>query len=90
MTINISNKLKKILADTHKNPDYSLRCFIDGIDSECCSDLIKAMDSYDLGKTEATIEISDSTIEDINSLFGNANRETIELLVWISVFLPEI
>ena len=90
MKINISKNLYESLKERHKNIDYSLQCFIDSLDSEACSSVYKTLISINLGEKKETCEISDNTIDTINTLFGRCDNNIVEVLIWISAFLPEI
>lgn len=90
MEIEISKNLIKALKKEHKNPDYSLRCFVDSVDVSSCKNIFKIPGSIDFGQEKDTCSISDETLAAVRSAFGNSDPELVEVLIWISAFLPEI
>lgn len=90
MKVDISKKLYDVLKKHHKNIDYSLQCLVNSLDPEACKDVFKVLNAIDLGKEKKACELSDDTVGTINDLFGKCDRETVEVLIWISALLPEI
>ena len=90
MRVNVSEKLCMTFKQVNKNMDYSLRSLVDSLDPVSCPQLIALADSFELGAVKVSCDISDDTIDTINQLFGKCDNNTVELLIWISAFLPEI
>lgn len=90
MTYELNKKLIESIKCCHKNPDYSLGCFVDGLDADSCSNMIEVPETIKFGDEKVPVEISDRTVSYINNIFGYCNRDLVEVLMWISAYLPEI
>ena len=90
MKIEVSKSVIETLKKYHKNADYSLSAFVQSLDFSSAKDVYALAQNVDLGTEKVACEIDQDTIKVINQLFGNSDSKLIEVLIWISAFLPEI
>lgn len=90
MKIEVSKSVIETLKKHHKNADYSLSAFVQGVDYSSAKDFYALANTVDLGTEKVMCEIDEDTINTINQLFGKNDSKLIEVLIWISAFLPEI
>ena len=92
MKVMISQKLKTVYKEQHKNYDYAISSILDNFDPKCyltCFSLIKEFE-LDGEKCEICIgdKLAKRIAEDLS--IDTINDRTIELLLWIGVLFPEV
>ena len=90
MKVLISEGLRNAFLSSHKNHNYSLSFLLNSIDLETCPKCMKLIKAFDLSGNRVEVEIDDSNVKVIQSVFGNTENALIEQLLWVSILLPEV
>ena len=90
MKYTISKNLLGMFSKSDKNLNYMLDYLLSAIDPHYCKDYFAILKKMDFDDEKVLIEISDSNIKYIKSLFGNITNELVERLIWISLLFQEV
>jgi hypothetical protein len=90
MIFKVSNDVVSLYSKSGKNINYMLDYFLSVIDPKKCKDYFSVVRDMSFGSAETAVEISDTNIKYIKSLFGTVNDELVERLLWVSVLLQEV
>ncbi len=90
MKIKVSDKLQTLYKTQNKTPNYALKFLLNSIEPDCCSECIGLIEEFQLLGAKTEIEVNDSNIQQIKELFGKADSNTVEQLLWVALLFPEI
>ena len=90
MKVLISEKLHNAFLSSKKNHNYSLNFLLSSIDLNTCPDCMKLLKEFELLGSRIEVEVDDSNLKLIQSIFGSTDNNLIEQLLWISILFPEI
>jgi hypothetical protein len=90
MKVEISEKLNNVYNASHKNYNYALNFLLSSMDLDTCAESLKLVEEFKLLGNRVSIEIDESNIMTIQSVFGNTDNTLIEQLLLVSVLFPEI
>ena len=90
MTVSINKALINIYHKHNKSEGYMLDFLLGSLDSKCCADVFNLFDSLNIKGEKVKVEINDSTVSEINSIFSNVDDKLIEKLLFAAVLFPEI
>ena len=90
MIFKVSSDIVSLYNKSGKNINYMLDYFLSVIDPKKCKDYFSAIKVMSFNLEKIDVEISETNIKYIKSLFGTVNNELIERLLWVSVFLQEV
>ena len=90
MKFSVNKELIDIYRRHDKSEGYMLDFLLSSLDHKCCADAFSLFDTLNLKGEETEIEINESTVAEINSLFGTVDTTLIEKLLFTAVLFPEI
>lgn len=90
MKFSVNKGLIDIYRRHDKSEGYMLDFLLSSLDDKCCVDAIKLIDTLNLKGEKAEVDINESTVVEINSLFGAIDNTLIEKLLFTAVLFPEI
>ena len=90
MKVSVSNSLLDLYKQSKKNYNYALDFFLDSLDLEVCSKAMLLVENFKISGDKQIIEIDASNVSLINSIFGDADGNVVERLMWMAIMLPEI
>ena len=90
MKYTISKNLLGMFSKSDKNFNYMLDYLLSASDPHYCKDYFAILKKMDFDDEKIAIEISDSNIKYIKSLFGNITNELVERLIWVSLLFQEV
>ena len=90
MKFSVNKELIDIYRRHDKSEGYMLDFLLSSLDDKCCVDAFKLIDTLNLKGEKAEVDINESTVVEINSLFGAIDNTLIEKLLFTAVLFPEI
>ena len=92
MKVLISEVINDLYKHNNKNYEYLLETIINSFDPKCSNIAIKEVNGVLFNSPKTVIEISESMIDSIKNMMNleEVKMETVELLLWIAIFFPEI
>ncbi|MBQ7319502.1 MAG: hypothetical protein IJW97_04955 [Clostridia bacterium] len=90
MIFKVSSDIVSLYNKSGKNINYMLDYFLSVIDPKKCKDYFSAIKVMSFNLEKIDVEISETNIKYIKSLFGTVNNELIERLLWVSILLQEV
>ena len=90
MIFKVSSDIVSLYNKSGKNINYMLDYFLSVIDPKECKDYFSAIKEMSFSSEESDVEISETNIKYIKSLFGTVNDELVERLLWVSILLQEV
>ena len=90
MIFKVSSDIVSLYNKSSKNINYMLDYFLSVIDPQKCKDYFSTIKEMSFNSEESTVEISETNVKYIKSLFGTVNNELVERLLWVSVLLQEV
>ena len=90
MIFKVSSDIVSLYNKSGKNINYMLDYFLSVIDPKKCKDYFSAIKVMSFNLEKIDVEISETNIKYIKSLFGTVNNELIERLIWVSILLQEV
>ncbi len=90
MIFKVSSDIVSLYNKSGKNINYMLDYFLSVIDPKKCKDYFSAIKVMSFNLEKIDVEISETNIKYIKSLFGTVYNELIERLLWLSILLQEV
>ena len=90
MKYTVSNELVSMFKNTNKSINYMLDYLLSVIDPRNCKQYFKALTSLTFSCGKGEVQISDTNIKYIKSLFGYVNDELVERLLWVALLFQEV
>ena len=90
MIFKASSDIVSLYNKSGKNINYMLDYFLSVIDPKKCKDYFSAIKVMSFNLDKIDVEISETNIKYVKSLFGTVNNELIERLLWVSILLQEV
>lgn len=90
MKVLVDEKIVLMFKNTEKNVNYMLDYLLSSIDSHNCKDYFKIIEDIKLDNKKLEVEINDTNIKYIESLFEKCDDKLIECLLWVSVLFQEV
>lgn len=87
---NVSKEIIKIYRKHNKSEDYSLDFLLSSLDPECCAEAFALFDSLNIKGEKVEIDINESNLLEIKSLFSIIDNKLMEKLLFTAVLFPEI
>lgn len=92
MKVSISKAIKDLYQESHKNYEYALESLMNSLDPATYVKAIKDIKRIDsISKERVEVEIPDSAVNMLKGLLdeNEVKTETVELLLWVAVLMPE-
>ena len=92
MKVSISKVLKDLYQESHKNYEYALESLMNSLDPATYAKAIKDIKSIEsVSEEKVEIEILDSAVNMLKGALdeNEVKSETVELLLWVAVLMPE-
>lgn len=90
MRFDLSKKLISAYREHEKNPNYSLTFILNSVDPRACATGVGLIDSFIIFDEKVSFEIDDSNIRAMKALFGSADADIVEKMLWMAFMLPEV
>lgn len=90
MKFSISKLIINIYRRHDKSEGYSLDFLLSSFDPECCAEAFALFDSLNIKGEKVEIDINESTLTEIKSLFSVVDNKLMEKLLFAAVLFPEI
>ena len=87
MIFKVSSDIVSLYNKSSKNINYMLDYFLSVIDPKKCKDYFFAIKELSFNSEKCDVEISETNIKYIKSLFGTVSSELVERLLWVFVLL---
>ena len=89
MKFRVSNDIVTLFKITDKNINYMLDYLLSAIDPYNCKKYFQVLKGLDFCGEQIDVEISDTNIGYVKSLFGEVSDKLIESLLWVSLLFQE-
>lgn len=90
MQFNVSKELVDIYCRYGKNEGYMIDFLLSSLDHKCCADAFNLFDTLNMKGEKAEVDINESTVAEIYSIFGAVDDALVEKLLFAAVLFPEI
>ncbi len=90
MKVSVSTTLLDLYKQSKKNYNYALAFFLNSLDLEVCSKAMVLVENFKISGDKQIIEIDAPNVSIITSIFGDADDNVVERLMWMAIMLPEI
>lgn len=90
MKFSVSKEIINVYRKHNKSEGYLLDFLLSSLDPECCAEAFALFDSLNTKGEKVEIDINESALSEIKSLFSTIDNKLIEKLLFAAVLFPEI